>query len=143
MAEAGEVADLGDQSERGARRDPSEAGEGLDGARPALPAGDLLQVAVERVKLAIESVEVEQHLLECGMGEFVVEPLAGDPRPVHLGPLFFALAVDPAVAQQLLADSVPGAGAGAAEIVATAHQVPEPFGLRRRRLNERELPASV
>jgi hypothetical protein len=54
MRQAGEVADLGDQPERGAGRDPAKAGQDLDGLGPAYAASDLLQVVVERVELAVE-----------------------------------------------------------------------------------------
>ena len=43
VREPGEVADLGDQSERGDRRDPTEPGQKLHLGAPPLAAGDLRQ----------------------------------------------------------------------------------------------------
>src|SRR5579863_8747767 len=102
VSEASEVADLGNQPERGASRDPAKPRQDLDRGCPALAARDLLEVAVQLVELAIQPVEVDQHLLERCLGELVVESLTSDPRPVHLRPLALAVSVDPAMPQQLL-----------------------------------------
>ncbi len=143
VAEPSEVADFGDQPERGAGRDPLEPRQDLHGRRPPLAARDRLEVAVERVELAIEPVEMEQHLGQRCVREIVVKALADDPLAVGLGPLRLAVTEDPPVAEQLLADPMPRRGPSAPQVIAAAHQVPEPFGLRRRRRNERELPAAV
>ena len=116
---------------------PSKARQDLDHGLPALAAGDLLKVAVEGVELTVEPVEVDQHLRERGLGERVIEPLTGDPRPVHLRPLAATVPVDAPVAQELLAHPVTRAGARAAQVLAAAHEIPEPLGLRRRRLLRR------
>ena len=97
---------------------------------PPLAARDPLQVAVKGVELAVEPVEVDQHLAQRLVSQRVGELLARDPHPVHLGPLRLAVAVDVAMAQQLLADAVASIGARAAQILAAAHQIPEALRLR-------------
>ena len=62
VREAGEVADLADQPERGAGRDPSEPGEDLHDWCPPFAAGDLLEIPVKRVELTVKPVEVDEHL---------------------------------------------------------------------------------
>src|SRR6185437_647087 len=101
MPEAGELADLGDQPQRGAGGDATIPGQDGDGVGPALTLRDRLQVAVKRVQLTVEAVQVDQHLETRRMGELVVELLASDPRAVHLRPLRLAVTVDPTVPQQL------------------------------------------
>jgi hypothetical protein len=117
MAKAMKVADLGDQPERRTGRDALKAREDLDTRRPGLLDRDLLQVAIERIELAIEPVEMHEHLAQRGVGEVVIQTLTGDPGPMHLRPLRRAVPVDPAVAQQLLCDPMTGGGARAAQIV--------------------------
>src|SRR5215217_2540021 len=143
VAKAREVADLGDQAERGQRRDAAERAQPLDLPRPALIVGDPLQLGVEGGELAIEAVEVDEHLLERELGEWIVQALARDPRLVLERPALDAVAVDPAVAQQLLADAVTGGGAGAAQIVAAAQQVTQSFGLGRGRADVAQQGAAV
>src|SRR6185437_12412843 len=79
MAEAGEVADLGDQPQRGAGGDATKPGQDGDGVGPALTLRDRLQVAVKRVQLTVEAVQVDQHLEKRRLGELVVEPLGEPP----------------------------------------------------------------
>ena len=70
-------------------------------------------------------------MLERALGERVVQPLAAQPGLVLLGPGLLALAVDVAVAQQLLGDPVARGGARPAQVVAAAHQVAQPLLLGR------------
>jgi len=86
---------------------------------------------------------VHEHPRERVVREVIVETLRRDPRLVHLGLLRLPVAVDTAVSEQLLANAMPRRGPGAPEIIAAAHQVSEPFGLRRRWLHVGQLPAAV
>ncbi len=99
MRETGEVADLSDQPERGQRRDPAKRPQPLDLPGPPLAPGDLLKLGIEGGELAVEAVEVDEHLDQRLMRERIVELLAADPRAVLQGPGLLAVAVDPAVAQ--------------------------------------------
>lgn len=47
------------------------------------------------------------------------------------------------VAQKLLADPVPGRGPGVAQVIAAAHQIPQPLSLWRGRRHEAQLAAAV
>src|SRR4051794_12001460 len=104
------------------------------GARPAGAARvacDFEQPGVERGELAIDAVEVDQQLLERELGERLVELLARDPRAMPERPRFVALVVDPAVAKQRLGDAVARRGARAAQVIAAAQHVAQPFGVGR------------
>jgi hypothetical protein len=92
VLEAREVADLGDQPERGQRLDPAERSEPLDLPRPALIAGDLLQARVQRGELTVDPVQMDQHLFKRRVRERIGEPLLGDPRAVRERPGLLALA---------------------------------------------------
>ena len=61
----------------------------LDLADPRSRAGDLLELAVERVELASRAVEVEQHLLKRDAARAGLEPLARDPRACIFVQAFF------------------------------------------------------
>jgi len=104
--------------------------------------GDVFEVRVESGELAVEAVEVGQHLGERFVGERIIEPLATDPRAMHERPRFLAVAVDPAVTQQLLSDPMTGRGPRATDVIAAAQQISEPLGLRGRRLNEPQQTAA-
>ena len=54
VREAAEVADLGDQPQRGQRRDPAERAELVDLPAPRLALGDLLKLGVQRGELAVD-----------------------------------------------------------------------------------------
>lgn len=69
------VADLGDQRERDPGRDPTKPVQDVDCLGPAVAAGDLLQIAVERVELAVEPVEMDQS------GTAVHRSRGGERRP--------------------------------------------------------------
>ena len=75
VPEPREVADLGDQPERGDRRDPSEPGQDLHLSAPPLAAGDLGQPRIEGVELTLDPVDVDQQLLKCLLSERIIEPL--------------------------------------------------------------------
>src|SRR6185437_8043833 len=101
-----------------------------------LALSDLLKLGVQRGELAVEAVEVGQHLRERFVREPIIEPLALYPPAVCQRPRLLAVAVDPAVTQQLLGDPVTGCGPGAADVITAAQQVSEPLGLRGRWLHE-------
>ena len=98
MSEAREVADLGDQPERGQRRDPAKRPQPVDLPRPPVLARDVLEMGVNSGELAVEAVEVGQHLRQRFVRERIIELLAADPRAVLQRPRLLAVAVDPAVA---------------------------------------------
>src|SRR5438067_1233231 len=81
-----------------------------------------LQRCVEQRQLAVQAVQVDQHLLERGVREQIPEALPVDPLTMSLGPGVLALAVDAAVAQQLLENAVAGRHASAAQVIAAAQQ---------------------
>ena len=92
--------------------------------------GDLLELGVERSELAVQAVEVDQHLHQRLVREQVSKPLAADARAWCLAVQdFFALTEHVPVAQQLLADPVTGRGPGAADVIAAAQQIPQSLGL--------------
>ena len=109
MREAGEVADLGDQPERGDGRDPAEPGQDLYLARPPFAAGGLSQTRVERRELALDPVQVDQQLLQRLLCERVIQALAREPPAMELRPRGLALAEDPPATQQLLEHPVTAA----------------------------------
>ena len=76
VREPGEVADLGDQPERGDRRDPTKPRQYLHLTGPPLAAGDLSQPGVERVELTLDPVHVDQQLLQRLLRERIIEALA-------------------------------------------------------------------
>ena len=131
VREPGEVADLGDQPERGDRRDPAEPGQDPHLAGPPLAAGDLSQPRVERVELALDPVDMDQQLLERFLGERIIEALAREPRAMQLRPRRLALAEDPPVTQQLLEHPVTRRQPRAAQIVPRPQQIAQPLELRR------------
>ncbi len=135
MREASEVADLGDQPKRGECGDPAEAREDTDLAGPLLAMSDPLELAIQRVELALDAVEMDRHLLKRELRERVVQTLASDPRTVDLRPGLLALAEYPPMPEQLLKDAMAGRGPRATQIVTTAQQIAQPLGLRCRRLN--------
>ena len=139
--EAAEVADLGEQPERGQRRDATEAGEPADRVAPGMARSDLLELAVDRGELRVERVEVAEHVLERGVRERVVKSLAAHPGAVLERPGLLPFTVDAPVAQQLLPGLVPGGRAGAAKVVTATHEVPQPLLFRRRRPHEPDSPA--
>ena len=106
VREAREVADLGDQPERGQGRDPAEAGQGLDLAGPPAAASELLEAGVQRRELALDAVEVHQHLIQGSLRERIVQRLASDPGAMPHRPRVLPLTVDPSVRQQLLDDTM-------------------------------------
>jgi hypothetical protein len=106
VREASEVADLGDQPERGRRRDPAKRPELLGLPRPPVMSSDVLETGVKRGKLAVEAVEMGQHLRERLVCERIIAALATHPRAVLHGPRPLAVKVDPAVTQQLPSDAV-------------------------------------
>ena len=104
---------------------------------------DLLELPVDRGELRVERVEVAERVLERGLRERVVEPLAAHPGAVLERPGRLPFPVDAPVTQQLLPGSVPGGRAGAAKVVTATHEVPQPLLFRRRRPHERELARTV
>jgi hypothetical protein len=82
-----------------------------------------------------------QHVLERALRVVVVKALAAHPRQVLLGPGPLALAEDPAVAQQLLADTVTRSGPRAAQIIGAADQVAQALLRRRRGATKLSSPA--
>jgi hypothetical protein len=90
---------------------------------------DLLQLCVEHVELTFDAVEVDQHLLQCEPSEWVLQALSVDPTAVLERERCLALAEDPAVTQQRLEHAVARSSPGAAQIIATAQQVTQPFRL--------------
>src|SRR5205085_10039559 len=102
---------------------------------------DALQVVLERIELAIQTVEVDEHLRQGGVSERVIQTLARNPRTMGLGPGLLAITIDPPVAQKLLGDAVACRGPGAAQVIAAAHQIAQPLGLRGRCRHEGELAA--
>ncbi len=103
---------------------------------PALGGRDLLELGVERVELAFDAVEVDQHLLQGQLREPIVQSLHVDPAAMLLRPRRLALAEDAAVAQQLLEHAVTRRGPRAANVVAAPEQVTQSLKLGRRRQNE-------
>ena len=77
VREAREVADLGDQSQRGQRRDPAKRAQPVDLPAPRLARGDLLKLGVQGGELAIETVEADQHLAQRFVRERIIELLGG------------------------------------------------------------------
>src|SRR3954471_22031113 len=67
---------------------------------------------------------MDQHLLQRELRERVIEALRVDPPAMPLRPARLAVAIDPAVTQQLLEHPVPGGRARAADVVAAAQYVP-------------------
>jgi hypothetical protein len=65
------------------------------------------------------------------------------PRDVALGPLRAAVAIDPAVTQQLLGDAVTRRRSGATQIVTAAHQIAQPLSLLVGRSDEAQLTGPV
>ena len=143
MAEAREVADLGDQPERGERADPAEAGEGRDLAGPPLAGSDLPELGVERVELAFDAIEVDEQLLERTLSQRVIQALTREPRAMQLRPRRLAAAEDSAVAQQRLEHTVARRGPRAADVVAAAQQVSQSLKLLGRRMHEPQQAATV
>ena len=143
VREPGEVADLGDQPERGDRRDPAEPRQDLHLGAPPLAAGDLGQARVEQVELTLDPVDVDQQLLERFLRERVIELLAREPRAMQLRPRRLPLAEDPPVPQQLLQHPIPGREPDAAEIVPRPEQITESLELRRRRVHEPQHPRAI
>ena len=143
VREPGEVADLGDQPERGQRRDPTEPGQDLHLAAPALAAGDLAKPSVERVELTLDPVDVDQQLLERFPREGIVEALAREPATVQLRPRRLALPEDPAVAQQLLEHPVTRRQPRAAQIITRAQQIAQPLELRGRGMHEPQHASAI
>jgi hypothetical protein len=142
VSEASEVADLGDQPERGQRRDPAKRPQVGDLPRLPVVARDVFEMGVKGGELTVEAVEVDEHLGQRFVRKRIVELLAADPRAVLQGPGLLAVAVDPAVAQQLLSNPVTGRGPRAADVIATAQQVSEPLSLGGRWLNESQSPTA-
>jgi hypothetical protein len=56
---------------------------------PGLPAGDLVELAVDGGDLRVDRVQVAAHVLERRLGERVVEALPAQPRLVAQRPGFF------------------------------------------------------
>src|SRR3954466_12187738 len=77
---------------------------------------------------------MDEHLFQRELRERIVEALRVDPPAVPLRPARLSVAIDPAMAQQLLEHPVTGGRARAADVVAAAQHVTQPFGLDRRRL---------
>src|ERR1700712_301760 len=143
MAEAREVADLGDQPERGERADPAEAGEGRDLAGPPLAGSDLPELGVERVELAFDAIEVDEQLLERTLSQGVIQALTREPRAMQLRPRRLAAAEDSAVAQQRLEHTVARRGPRGADVVAAGPQGPQSLKLLGRRMHEPQQAATV
>jgi hypothetical protein len=76
----------------------------------------MLKVAIERVDLAVETVQVHEHLLERQLRQRVLEALAGNPLAIAQRPVLLAVPVDPPVTQQLLEHPLPRGCARAAQI---------------------------
>jgi hypothetical protein len=98
---------------------------------------------VECGELGVDGVEVAEHVGERTLGERIVERLTPDPGLVSLGPGLLALAVDAAVAQQLLGQLVAGGGPRPAQVIAAADQIPQPLLLGGGRLDERQLAGAI
>jgi hypothetical protein len=128
MREAGKVADLGNQPQRGQHADAAEPRQDLHLARPPFAASDLLQ--------ALDPVQVDQQLLPRFLHEWIVKALPGEPRAMQLRPRRLALAEDPAVAQQLLEHPITGRQPRAAQIITRTQQISEALELRRRGMRE-------
>jgi hypothetical protein len=143
MREPGKVADLGDQSERGDRRDSAEARQDLHLPAPPLAARDLGQARVEQIELTLDTVGMDQQLLQRLLRERIIQALAREPRSVHLGPRGLPLAVDPPVPEQLLEHPVTRREPRAAEIITCPEQITEPLELRRRRVHEPQHPRAI
>jgi len=114
-----------------------------DRVAPRFTLGDLRQLVVDGRELGVEAVQVRAHLLQRELGEWVVETLAIEPFTVLAGAGLLALAVDVAVAQERLDDSVTGGGPRAAQVIATADEVAQALLLGRWRGDEAKLPGPV
>jgi hypothetical protein len=86
MRDPCEVADLGDQPERGQRADATEPRQNLHLARPPLAGGDLGEAGIKRRQLPFDPVEVDQQLLERLLSERIIEALPCEPGTVQLRP---------------------------------------------------------
>jgi hypothetical protein len=69
VGEAIGVADLSDQSQGGARGDAAEGAQRPDPLAPGLPGRDLLELAIQRIQLTIQAIEMHERLLERRLGE--------------------------------------------------------------------------
>jgi hypothetical protein len=143
VGEAAKVADLGQQPERGDQADAPERAQPTHRVRPGLARRHLLELVVECGELGVDGVEVAEHVGERTLGERIVERLTPDPGLVSLGPGLLALAVDAAVAQQLLGQLVAGGGPRPAQVIAAADQIPQPLLLGGGRLDERQLAGAI
>jgi hypothetical protein len=80
-------------------------------------------VRVERGDLAVDAVEVNEHLLKREVCEWILQALAGGPRAVLECPRLLAVPKDAPVSEQLLGDAVTRRGPHAAQVIAAAQQV--------------------
>ena len=78
--EAAEVADLGEQPERGVGRDAAKTPQPRHRVRPRLARRDLIELVIEDGDLRVEAVEVAEHVLQRALGERIGQALATHPR---------------------------------------------------------------
>jgi hypothetical protein len=140
--EPAEVANLGEQPERGAGRDPAERTQPAERLCPRVGARDPLELPVDGGDLRVEGREMAEHVLKRRLRERITETLGGDPGPVADRPALPA-PIDVPVTQQLLGDPMLGRSPGAPQIVAATHQVTQTLLLRRWRLHEHQLLGAV
>jgi hypothetical protein len=120
------------------RNEHSHATGSLHGSRLATRSSSPSRLAI----CASSVARLPEHVLKRGVGQRIGQALGGDPRPVADRPAL-PVAVDVAVAQQLLGDAMTRSGPSSSQIVTTPHEITQSFLLGRGRLHEHQLSSPV
>lgn len=144
MRERREVADLGDQPDRGQRVDATQASQPADRRSPGPVRGLLGDQAVQAITTRQEHLVAGQILPENRLRQRVLKPDRAQPRQVPLrGPGCPGTREDQAPAQQQLPDPMPRAHQIPAQVLAGTNQVAQRLELQGRDLHRPQLPRRV
>ena len=138
-----EVADLGDQPDRGQGVDAAQAAQPPDRRCPRLEFGLLADQRVETVPTREQHLVAGQVLTEHGVGQRLVEADSSQPGEMALRPRVPRPGENQAAAQRQLADPVSGAHQVTTEVLAGTHEIAQCLKLGLRHYHRPQLPGRV